>query len=382
MSRAKSPAQFSLVRSEVREFCKFCDDLHGPQNALSSGRFLGAIEAAHAREVRKRFSKLYHLSARGEKRPPRADGVGAYGQDPRVRPAKSFPRSLLSAFIFDGCRRERTSKDFSHPLANEFNIPLMLALVLLAGSGIRKSELFHMFADDIRAEEVRLYHPETGQYAWKGPAGGRLTGERKTFLAKVHQRRPRNRYPKGHSQFAGWKEMLLDYGSPNNYSVVQWIAPQLRELFVLLHGVYVRHVRPKGLDHPYYFVSLSQGEFGEPWTVGGFNAAFATAMRKIGEAPDSDRGRNPHGLRHLYGQTLTDLGLSPRVIQHAMHHRSILSQLAYTKPSPQRAIEALEAARRFNAPGHSVGLEPSMLQNYQWRSDPLGIFAPWNLGGR
>ncbi len=42
----------------------------------------------------------------------------------------------------------------------------------------------------------------------------------------------------------------------------------------------------------------------------------------------------------------------------------------------------LEAARRFNAPGHSVGLEPSMLQNYQWRSDPLGIFAPWNLGGR
>lgn len=38
----------------------------------------------------------------------------------------------------------------------------MLAITLLTGGGIRKSELFHMFVDVIRKDSVRLYHPVYG----------------------------------------------------------------------------------------------------------------------------------------------------------------------------------------------------------------------------
>lgn len=379
---AISPARLGFAQGVIRRFCTFCDDIHGSGHVLASGRFVGAVQVAHAREIRLRHSKLYHLAARGGGFGLRFGAMGNGGLQANVRPAKSFPKALLGRLLFEGCRRDRVAADFGHPLANEFNITLMIAAVLLAGGGCRKSELFHAFAEDIRGDEVRLYHPEMGQVAWANAARQRVAGTRKTYLAEMHGLRPRHLLPPGHPRFCGWKGMLLDRGAPEFWSRLQWISPGLRELFRTLHGVYVNHVRPTALAHPYYLVSLSQAEFGQPWTVGAFNDAFANALRRIGEEPDATRGLNPHGLRHLYGQTLTDMRVSPIIIQQAMHHRSIASQLAYTKPSAQRVSETLEAASRFNTVDPSLQIEANALHTYAWRSDPLNLLAPWNLGGR
>ena len=377
---ALSESRVIFIRGVVREFCKFCDDLHGPDHVLASGRFLGVLRLAHAREAQRKHSKLYHLGSRARQFNERFNATPADGL--KIRPAKSFPRPLLMPLIFEGCKRDRVATDYKHPLANENNITLMLAVVLLAGGGIRKSELLHIFADDIRGEEVRLYHPERGQIAWQNAAAQRVVSDRKEFLAVVHGLRPRTQLAPSDALFCGWKGMLIDFGHPQNYSRLQWISPEFRELFRVLHGIYVRYVRPTALNHPYYFVSLSQGQFGQPWTVGAFDDAFKSALQRIGEQPDAEQGLNPHGLRHLFGQTLTDMGLSPLIIQHAMHHRSIESQLAYTKPPPEKVSQALTAAAaRFNTDDPRLRIEPSALETYEWKSDPLKIFAPWNLGG-
>lgn len=372
-----SPWKVGHARSVIGNFCKFCDEVHGDQNVLSQGRFTQTLQSAYARESRKAHSKLFHLASR-------SSGGRSFRPVPTIAPrhtAKIFPRSLLQPLLFEGCRRPRRhATDFSHPIANEHNLPLMLALLILAGGGIRKSELFHIFADDISGDgAIRLYHPERGLYAWREETGKIRRGTRKEYLATAHQRAPRNLLAKHDPLFCGWKNMLLEHGQPHNYSDVYWIWPEFRELFTALHSLYIQHVRPVGCGHPYYFVSLGQSEFGQPWTVGAFNEAFRSALNRIGERADAERGINPHGLRHLYGQTLTDLGVRPEVIQYAMHHKSIESQMVYTKPTPEKINASLQAAFRFNQ-GRGAPIDVSALETYEWRSDPLKIFAPWNLG--
>ncbi|WP_187144421.1 tyrosine-type recombinase/integrase [Microvirga massiliensis] len=285
----------------------------------------------------------------------------------------------MKPLIFEGCRRARRATDFGHPFPNQFNICLMLSIVLLAGCGIRKSELFHIFADDVRLDEVRLYHPEMGLAAWKTQDATLRRGSRQEYLAAKFNLRPRSLLPKGHGNFSGWKNLLLDYGSPENYARLYWISDGLKKLFYRLHTIYITHLRPVGLCHPYYFICQDHKNFGEPWTISAFDDAFDDALCKIKEKRSRERGTNPHGLRHLYGQTLTDLGVRPIVIQHAMHHHSIESQMVYTRPSPEKITRALNAVAGFES-----GKPPESLTNefepYDWACDPLKLFAPWNLG--
>lgn len=378
-----SPSKVSHAVSVLREFCRALADLWGDENPLSSSRFAQAAMTSFAREQKKFHSKLFHLAARDKTyrtiksfREARGSIVGRAGT------AKTFPKSLIGPLLFQGCERARVATDFGHPLANKFNLPLMMAILLLAGGGLRKSEIFQLFADDVRAKEIRLYDPVLGRIEWREKrTGERRTGQRAEYLADRFGRVPRNKLPRGHGQHAGWKSMLYDYAEPHFYSVVQWINGSQKSLFYHLFRIYRDHVLPTGLDHPYLFVSMSHGEFGRPWTVGAFNDAFNEALRRIGEEPDAERGLNPHGLRHLYGQTLVDMGMKPLVIQHAMHHKSIESQVGYTKPSADRVRQMLEAASQFDSDTGFVFPDDNGLLGYNWRSDPLRLFAPWHLGG-
>ncbi len=376
------PSKVSHARSVLREFCRAIADLWGEDNPLSASRFAQTTLGAFAREQKKFRSKLFHLAARDtsyRKGKTLREARGAITG--RAGTAKIFPKDLVGRLLFEGCLRTRKATDFGHPLADKYNLPLMMAVTLLAGGGFRKSEMFHLYTDDVRASEIRLYDPVLGRIAWRDKHTGQQKVERRTeYLAAQFGRVPRNKLPRGDSQHAGWKSMLLDYGEPRFYSVLQWVNGQKRRLFYHLYNVYRDYVLPTGLDHPYLFVSLSHGEFGQPWTVGAFNDAFNEALRRIGEEPDAERGLNPHGLRHLYGQTLVEMGMPPLVIQHAMHHRSIESQLIYTKPSTERVRQMLEAASRFNSDDGFVLPGNNGLLEYNWRSDPLKLFSPWNLG--
>ena len=55
-------------------------------------------------------------------------------------------------------------------------------------------------------------------------------------------------------------------------------------------------------------------------------------------------GTTQHGLRHLYGAILSELGLSPKTIQECVHHISPLSQQTYTNPRNEFVNAQLKAA--------------------------------------
>jgi integrase len=359
----------------VRRFSDFCGDYfdHTPF-APSSSEWLRSVVVAYGLEQRRFRSKLMHLGNRRRIQPqPLAD----FGQRKRASltdlpTVRTFPREYIRPLIFEGCRRVRASSEFKSGYPGEFNVMVQIALVLLAGGGIRMSELFNLHVDDIRADHVRLYHPEQGRARWQ--SGGKFReGTRTEFLADVYGRVPRTKMTRD-KEYVGWKNMLLE-DTKKNYSIIHWLDTEFGSLFKTLHRIYLREIRPKTPHHPYYFVSLDRDNFGSPWTANAFRQAFNDALRRIGLEPNRHQGLNPHGLRHHYGQCLVDMGLPAQKIQYCLHHTSILSQEVYTRPTPGKIDEALrKAAERFDRDDLSTFAE---LDGEFWKSDRLNLFSPW-----
>lgn len=381
MWRPWSASKADHATTVLRSFCRVVADITGDANPLSASHFAHTTASNFAREQKKFHSPLFHLASREAALRARDKGA-AKGAISRQNSVKAFPKRLLRALLFEGCRRTRKTTDFGHPIADGYNITLMMAIALLAGGGLRKSEIFHIFTDDVRSKEIRLYDPVCGRISWRSKRTGEImTGQRVEYLADQFQRLPRNRMPRGSAELSGWKSMLYDYGQPHFYASVQWISARQRMLFYSLYRIYRDVVLPISGNHPYLFISTSQTEFGQPWTIGAFNDAFGQALTRIGERADAADGLNPHGLRHLYGQTLVDMAMPPLIIQHAMHHKSIESQLVYTKPSAERVRATLEAASQFTINSDSENQNIELLDQH-WQSDPLRILSSWGLGDR
>lgn len=302
----------------------------------------------------------------------REQGAGTFV---RTKKAKPFPHNALVKLIYEGCRRNRSDRAFldnkaNQTLASEYNLNLLMAIILMAGGGIRKSELFHIFLRDVEGETVWLYDPEYG-------STDRVS--RTDFLRDEFKLLPRNRVS---GQFhAGWKRLLL-LDASNNRSQIHFL-PHYRTLFSRVFQAYRLHVLPKQeLKHPYLFISTDAQNYGERWTIGGLNQAFRRAMQKIRIEKRKEDGTHIHGLRHSYGQSLVSMGLSPLIIQNCMHHVSIESQAVYTRPSAEKVNETLQRAAEVM---NGTALPPKEqdapdLLNFRYASDPAGIFAPYCLG--
>lgn len=372
-----SASNISFAISVLKRFCLSTADMFGEENQLARSAFALSTTNAYATEQRKFRSQLLHLHARtkdsGSARDWRPNRISSVQKGS----AKSFQRDLIGPLLFEGCQRPRLLERSGSQVAARYNLSLMLTITLLAGGGLRRSEPFHIFVDDVRHDEVRLYDPIRGQMSWIGKMGRPVSGPRDDYLKEVCGRVPRSLTTGG--QHAGWKSMLMDHGAPYNYSLVQWIDPNLKKLFFSLFDIYIQQARPNNLKHPYLLVSLDKTNFGQPWTISSFDQAFTSAVRRIGQIPDARSGINPHGLRHLYGQTLTDIGLKPIIIQHAMHHKSIESQLVYTRPSVSKVTDAIERANEKNK-SDFTGWTTDPLWDHVWKSDPLNILSSWNLG--
>ena len=81
-------------------------------------------------------------------------------------------------------------------------------------------------------------------------------------------------------------------------------------------------------------------------TDGAFEKVHAAAMRRIGLEPAMPLGTTPHGHRHAYGQYLRQAKLDRKVIQVALHHKSVLSQDVYTQANAAEVAAALQAAEK------------------------------------
>lgn len=369
-----SAQSLSQAKIHLKAFLEKLPD-HVGDNPLSASRF--AKETASSFDSSR--SVLFHISGRKTNRGQNGRGRSSRNSVVPVRAAKAFPTELLPALIWEGCKRERPIPDLrengEETLASVYNLPLMLAIVLMAGGGLRYSEIFHLFRGDVRGTEVRLYHPSQGVVKSKG----RKAYTREMYLRDTYGLKPR--HVASGAQHTGWKHLLITETS-EMFSRVHFL-PGWGDLFLSIHSAYKTQLLPQKPTHPYLFISTDARHFGEPWTIGSFRKAYLRALGRIGLTQDSNQGTNPHGLRHRYGQTLVDMGISPLHIQVCMHHLSLESQLAYTQPSDHKVNKALKQAAAHMEKGDiSTGLTltPQQALGYSYKSDPAGLFSAMKLG--
>jgi len=373
---------YSQSRTYLKCFVEKLEDFQS-DSSLKATSFYSAARQARKTEQRQSTSLLYHsVRPFAQSRSSKSNTPSALG---KTRRAVEFPEKNLNDLIWLGCKRKKAVTEFydqegQPTLASEYNINLMMAIVLMIGAGLRKSELFHLFVEDVLSPRrmVYLYHPERGVH--RQYSGPNLT--RQEYLMKEFGRVSRRRMT-GNQQ-VGWKNLLIT--DAENERSQCYFLPKWETIFFRLFQEYRRLVLPDNMGHPYLFISLDRDNYGEPWTPAALTKQFSAAVRRIGLEPRLELGTSPHGCRHYYGQSLVDMKLSPVIIQECLHHMSITSQLVYTRPTPLKVNDALQQAHSAmvskaeqEASNTKVDIERDLLTG-RYKSDPSGVFTQQNLG--
>lgn len=260
-----------------------------------------------------------------------------------------FPPVALQSLLSHGYMKRGKGRR----LSDRYNLRDLMICVLQRFGGLRASEPFHLYVTDILeaksnpgSAEVRLYHPELGRFSYRDPVTGEVVHATRTeFLRnKYNGLVPRNR--RTDKKRAGWKELMLDVGPPHYYAVVRWFPPNWGKIFWKLYQAYVREVLPTKLAHPYLFVNLDKGKsFGSMYSLAAYYDNHAAAMARIGVEVSKSEGTTTQGFRHAYGHSLEVSGISNKIIQSCMHHKSVNSQGVYTLPDAWEVSRALEAGK-------------------------------------
>jgi integrase len=334
-------------------------------NSLSQTRFANIISFKNSsHSLLSHLSKPIHRTAKSK-------------QQPQVRPAKSFPKEYLPALVWEGCKRNRPQKEYqdkdgNDTLASLYNLPLMMAIILMTGGGIRYSEIFHIFTADVFKDTVKLVHPSHGVMEKRG----NKIINRETFLRETYNTKPRHLV--SGQQHSGWKHLLIEDQSTQSSTI--YFLPGWQDLFFKVYQAYKEQIMPHTSTHPYLFISIDTKNFGNPWTIPSFRKSFIRALNRIGLDQDATKGLNPHGLRHLYGQTLVNMDVSPLIIQTCMHHMSLDSQLAYTRPTSLKINQSMKDAAMAIKNGDAPKTSLKNILNYSYKSDPAGLFSSMGLG--
>lgn len=215
----------------------------------------------------------------------------------------------------------------------------ILITMLLHFGGLRRSEPFHLWLEDIELHPensnealVCVYEPEIGQSPMSY-TNGRIEVREET-LAKNFQLLPRNKYEKSKKVYAGWKNNKLS-SSKKNYMVVNWFEPSAGKQFLFYWRLYLakQRVSPhKNRKHPYAFTN----QYGDPYSIDAFERKHKKAIERIGLDFEKDFGTTPHGHRYAYTNRLEEAGVSNLFVANALHHKSIESQDIYKSLSPSQ----------------------------------------------
>ncbi|AZG34805.1 gamma-mobile-trio recombinase GmtY [Shewanella psychromarinicola] len=223
------------------------------------------------------------------------------------------------------------------PAFSRLELRDILITILLHFGGLRRSEPFHIWLEDISLHPespdealVRVYEPEIGRSP-TSYTNGRIE-MRKETLAKNFQMLPRNKYEKSKKIFSGWKSNKLS-PSKDNYLIVNWFEPSAGELFLFYWRLYIvkQRVSPhKDRQHPYAFTN----QYGDPYSIDAFDRKHKKAAERIGLRVEKELGTTPHGHRYAYINRLEKAGVSNLVIANAVNHKSVKAQDAYKSLSP------------------------------------------------
>jgi site-specific recombinase XerD len=255
-----------------------------------------------------------------------------------TNPPKSFPEQYLDSLLWTGFTK------YGHAHASQLNdrcnLRDILITILMNFGGLRLSETFHLYIEDIEPDEeygctVRVHHPETGL----SPCGQM---QRSEYLKRKYGLAPRNRVKHTSTQYSGWKGALLTDSHTKSFEVY-WFPSEAGFLFRKLWGIYLadeRCIANTKLYHPYAFT----GRNGQPATIKSFNAAHKRAVERIGLTSCKEKGTTPHGHRHAYGHRLSDSGVKQLIIKNALHHSSLESSGVYTEPGASQVRKHLRSS--------------------------------------
>ena len=288
--------------------------------------FLGHLDDVHemtetARQVRNVINRRKPYSARNG--------------------TKSFPEDQIHDLLWEGFKRTRKNKELA--LVDRYNWRDIAITILMHGGGLRHSEVFHLWVQDVFADPkdpelavVRIYHPSEGKAPrdFRNPKNGKYVSNSEVYLLLKYGLLPRNRYSGNDKRFAGWKEPRLDKDK-DKFMHVYWLSKEWGYIFSHVWKMYLAQRLREGIPdaHPFAFVNHHHKYKGEMMPLRTQRESHKKAIEKIGLVVRKSNGTTEHGHRHAYGQRLKDAGIEDRIKQVAMHHKSIESQKVYTEPT-------------------------------------------------
>jgi integrase len=337
----KSPEAVKKSLSRLTDFLQSSEVGDAAWSAAVSNRShdsFYALRIAFSHVVAKRKSLLAHVKFQVPDQGKRLH-LGGHVTPRSIEPRTfRFPIKYVWKFLFEGFIAKRSAQ------ADE---TAQLIAFLLFASGVRYSELFHAWVQDVQFVDSMpvfiVHHPSYGTVV--DHFGNRMS--RAEYLMKqARPRRPRNQLRKrGHAGFKGIAEEA-------NGTQLIWLPIDglLQEIGVRLQR-YMSVTRPRimrlrkaqGLpDHNYLFVgsghtfARNTNETGAPYTMEAFRSAWARAIRRTSSICDDpefilskSNGTTIHAARHFYGSFLKSIGVSAEDITKCMHHRSPFSSLRY-----------------------------------------------------
>lgn len=313
-----------------------------PLNPLRKATIAEQLSFWHVWNRVKDKGLMKHLKGVGQRDSVRHSG--GYIRTVRVRGASpTISGDLIKAFPEDRFM-DLLEFGFKRPARRGWTTlrDRMIAILLHEG-GLRLCEVLQIWVNDVYQHPqspamscVRVYHPREGLREHRNTDTGKaqlITSAE--YLRVIYGRVPLTDLP-GHKA-VGWKNPMLNDVNCKFMNVF-WRSEDAARAFMSLYLRYVQ-TRPMVRGHPYLFVA----DGGEPMNVRAYEKVHAAAVRRLGLIPTKVAGTTPHGHRHSYGRSLARSGADRKVIQVAMHHKSVFSQETYSEADSNEVSQAILA---------------------------------------
>ncbi|RTR26970.1 gamma-mobile-trio recombinase GmtY [Shewanella atlantica] len=321
-------------------------ELLNPQIASSQSEYLMNMAAYHHRKNNSFYKHLKNdKQASQDAKTTYSVKVRKNRHSNATSPEYCFPSEItndvIQGFTLPGSRPH-------DPIYKRLDLAKVLIFMLMRFGGVRVSEPFHLYINDIQpypTEDkqmiIKIHHPSdsVAPEKWAEQWVTREVYLRESFgLTPRHLKKTTGCYK------AGWKNPALHKVSHGNqktelFFYVEFLNASERELFYHLWFLYLKKQRPRNNYSPFAFLSKKTGM---PLTMSAYDAKLKKVINKLGYEYSKAAGTTPHGCRHLFKAEAKARGISTQVIRELLHHKSLMSQEEYAKPSIEQVRQVMK----------------------------------------